>query len=65
MDLRAKLLSVLVRDLQDLDLVGLSSPFSQPKFASLLLCLLFVSPSFFLSCSPWPDPPFILKGIPR
>jgi hypothetical protein len=40
MDLRAELLSVLVRYLQDVDLVGLSSPLSEPKFASLLLCLL-------------------------
>jgi hypothetical protein len=45
MDLRAELLSVLVRYLQDVDLVGLSCPLSEPNFASLLLCLLV--PLFF------------------
>jgi hypothetical protein len=64
MDLRAELLSVLVRDLQDVDLVGLS--LSEPKLASLLLCFLSVSPSFLCPpYSPWPGPPFILKGIPQ
>jgi hypothetical protein len=62
MDLRAQLLSIHVRDLQDEDLVGLSSPLSEPKFASLLLCVLSLSPS---PCSLWPGPPFILKGIPQ
>jgi hypothetical protein len=46
MDLKAQLLSIHVRDLQDEDLVGLSSPLSEPKFASLLLCVLSLSPSF-------------------